>query len=211
MAVATMAIATQAATITWGNASGDFLVKDKDGTSFYNGSNGSGVTPVSANLSVYFINDTYLASISKDVDDLLAIIAGGGSISSYASTTLTGNSAIAMTPGVLNGASFSFTYDDSKPSAPNMANTGDEFFVLMITKYFEDVSNPTEPTYYYQIVTSPDWASTVDVNAGAVGNPSSTFSWANADATPWQPIPEPLTVGLALAGVALLIAQRKRK
>ena len=37
------------------------------------------------------------------------------------------------------------------------------------------------------------------------------MEWVRSAFVPYTPIPEPLTTGLALAGVALLIAQRRRK
>ena len=197
--IASMAIVAQAAQIDWGNLSTDYLLKDKNGAAFTRGTTG---TAVSSGLTAYFINETYLGNILMDSDDLVDIIAGGGDISGYASKTLSGSSMIAFTAGVLSGASFGFTHpnNNTTPSSPTLANKDDVFFVLLTATFGSEK--------YYQIITSPtDWKSAI----AADGAPTQAFSWANAAATPWTPVPEPLTVGLALAGVALLIAQRKRK
>ena len=202
--MATLAVSAQAATINWANASGTALRDPSNNKIKSSVADGIG-------LAVYFINETYLETLmggTMERSDLLVILGSGSSIDSYAMQKLSGASAISPTTplydGVLAGASVGFTYDGN--SAANKAKTGDQFFVLVVADFGTGK--------VYQFWDSAAWVSAIDTDGGA-GVDSQSFAWTAAtNTTPgggWQPIPEPLTVGLALAGVALLIAQRKRK
>ena len=194
-----MAVMAQASSIGWGNSSAIRLV-DKSGANI------SQSIATSASLAVYLVNASYLDTLLLDSGDLINMLkgtyAGGGSknVGDYAFHVLSGSSAISdMTPGMLSGANKSYTYGTTGQST---AQNGDDFFVLITATFGSE-------TYY--ALYDNNWEITA-----TNGSQNDTFTWsgltpAASDWVKYEVIPEPLTVGLALAGVALLIAQRKRK
>jgi len=213
IAVVMVAVA-QAASISWVNTSWFLATDMENNVAATRFTSGAGGTAVSTGFTAYFINETWLLSELgvNAKSDLIAILDGGGSIDSYHSGgtgPLRGSGSInAVTRGLLQGANFAFTYIDDPvtPSSASMANYQDQFFVLVTANIggVESYMFLENTTWKSQVQTDGDtpsftWGATVikDMDGTIVSN--------------WQAIPEPMTIGLALAGVALLIAQRRRK
>ena len=198
--VAIMAISAYAAQINWGdNFTATFRLEDPNGSPISQAMMGS-----YNSYDVYFINETWLTSMAMGAGDLLADLPN---IGDYASDSKSGLDALYSIDapalyGVMNpGSIWKFTYEAGSSSSRDMATLGDQFFILVVAD-FDDGNG-----LVYQLIENTTWKST----AGDPPNDAQSFTWGATTSTPWQPVPEPMTVGLALAGVALLIAQRKRK
>ena len=197
--IAMLAVASQAAQINWGDGLG---LKNPGGTTM---NTAAGNT---AGVCAYFVNNDYLVAAGLTQDDLIAMLDGtyagteSANILDHVASAVTGMDVLSMS-GHIQGGSFSFTYtttiDRNVNNDAQYANTGDTFFMLVVADFGSGE--------VYQIFGNPLWVSSI----AADNDQPLGFSGGTNPAGGWEPVPEPLTVGLALAGVALLIAQRKRK